>query len=85
MTVKLVFLGRFGEMAAGRLDDVPLPAGVGTLAGLKDWLARTEPDLARAIAAMPTQVAINHALVRDPAHPVRNGDEIAFLPPMSGG
>ena len=72
-------------MAGGRLGDVHLPAGVGTLAGLRDWLARTEPELARAMAAIPTQVAINQALVRDPSHPIHDGDEIAFLPPMSGG
>ena len=72
-------------MAGGRHSDMALPQGVGTLAGLKDWLARAEPELARAMAAMPTQVAINQALVRDPAHPIADRDEVAFLPPMSGG
>ena len=83
--MKLVFLGRFGEMAGGRLADIALPSGVGTLAGLKDWLARAEPELARAMAATPTQIAVNQLLVRDPNHPVSDRDEIAFLPPMSGG
>jgi molybdopterin converting factor subunit 1 len=83
--VKLVFLGRFREMAGGRLADTALPAGVSTLAGLKDWLARTEPDLARAMAGMRTQIAVNQVLVRDPSHPLHDSDEIAFLPPMSGG
>ena len=83
--MKLLFLGRFGELAGGRLGDVTLPAGVGTLAGLKDWLARTQPELARAMSAIPTQVVINQALVRDPSHPIHDRDEVAFLPPMSGG
>lgn len=83
--MKLLFLGRFGDMAGGRLGEIALPAGVGTLAGLKDWLAKTEPELARAMAAMPTQIAVNQMLVRDPSHPVSDRDEIAFLPPMSGG
>ena len=72
-------------MAGGRLGNVTLPPGVATLAGLKDWLARTEPELARAMSAISTQVAINQALVRDPSHPLHDRDEVAFLPPMSGG
>ncbi|HWY62403.1 MAG TPA: MoaD/ThiS family protein [Rhizomicrobium sp.] len=83
--VKLVFLGRFRELAGARLSDVPLPAGVRTLQGLQDWLARTEPDLAVALTGARTQVAINQTLVRDPAYPIGDRDEIAFLPPMSGG
>jgi molybdopterin synthase sulfur carrier subunit len=83
--VKLVFLGRFRELAGARLSEVALPAGVRTLQGLQDWLARAEPELAMALAGARTQVAVNQTLVRDPAHPIGESDEIAFLPPMSGG
>ena len=83
--MKLVFLGRFRELAGARLSDVALPSGVHTLQGFQDWLARAEPDLAMALAGARTQIAINQSLVRDPAHPITEHDEIAFLPPMSGG
>jgi molybdopterin synthase sulfur carrier subunit len=83
--VKLVFLGRFREIAGPRLADMALPKEVSTLSGLKDWLARSEPALAQALAGARTQVAVNQVIVRDGAHPIRDSDEIAFLPPMSGG
>ena len=83
--MKLVFLGRFREIAGAHLADMVLPKDVSTLSGLKDWLARSEPILAQALEGARTQYAINQMIVRDGGHPIRDGDEIAFLPPMSGG
>src|SRR5579872_1716438 len=83
--VKLVFLGRFREIANPALSEVALPGHVRTLAGLKEWLAEAEPALGQALDNARTQIAVNHAIVRDPAHPIAANDEIAFLPPMSGG
>jgi molybdopterin converting factor subunit 1 len=83
--VKLVFLGRFREIAAPRLGEMARPDGVETLGQLQAWLARTEPALAEALKGARTQVAVNQAIVRDPGHAIRDQDEIAFLPPMSGG
>jgi molybdopterin converting factor small subunit len=83
--VKLVFLGRFREIADPALAQVTLPGAVNTLAGLKSWLAACEPALGHALESARTQIAINQVLVRDPSHPIANDDEIAFLPPMSGG
>ena len=83
--MKLVFLGRFGEIADARLTNLTRPQGVHTLAQLQDWLAKTEPALAQALARARTQYAVNQTIVRDPSHPISDQDEIAFLPPMSGG
>jgi molybdopterin converting factor small subunit len=83
--VKLVFLGRFRDIASSHLSDISLPGDVANLSGLRDWLTKTEPDLAQALAGARTQYAVNRTIVRDLAHPIRDSDEIAFLPPMSGG
>ena len=83
--MKLVFLGRFREIAAPSMARLAPPSDVRTLGGLKDWLARTEPALAAALSGSRVQYAVNQTLVRDLAHPLGEGDEIAFLPPMSGG
>ena len=83
--MKLVFLGLFRDIAGPHLSDMSLPREVHDLSGLKDWLAKTEPALAQALARARTQYAVNQTIVRDSAHPIRDSDEIAFLPPMSGG
>ena len=72
--LKLVFLGRLEEAAgapAERLGDV--------LAGL-------EPELAAALRDDRVRLALNGELVRNGASLVlHDGDELAFLPPVSGG
>jgi molybdopterin converting factor small subunit len=82
--VKLVFLGKFRGLA--REDtDIALPYDVGTLAELKDWVGRRDPALGDAMAATQTQCVVNQSVVRDYGLRVHDHDEIAFLPPMSGG
>jgi len=82
--VKLVFLGKFRGLA--REDsDIVLPSDVRTLAELKDWIARSDPPLGRAMATTPVQCVVNQSVVRDLSWPIQEQDEIAFLPPMSGG
>jgi molybdopterin converting factor small subunit len=83
--MRLVFLGKLRDIAAPDLSDVALPGGVRTLAELKDWIARTQPPLGRAMAATPVRLVVNHSVAHDLSVAVAENDEIAFLPPMSGG
>lgn len=83
--VHLVFLGKFGDVAPDALAQPVLPGDVRTLADLKAWIAAQSPPLGRMLAATPLRLAVNQALVQDLSLPIAAGDEIAFLPPMSGG
>lgn len=83
--VRLVFLGKLGDAAPAGLSEVALPGDVKTLSDLRDWLGRTAPLLGRAIAATQTRIVQNQTVAHDMSARVRDGDEIAFLPPMSGG
>ncbi len=83
--VRLVFLGKFGDVAPANLSDVALPGEVRTLSDLKTWVARQQPLLGRAMDATPTRLILNQAVAHDLATTIADGDEIAFLPPMSGG
>jgi molybdopterin synthase sulfur carrier subunit len=83
--IRLVLLGRLRDHASASHGELVLPEGVATLSALQDWLAAREPALADALLTVKPRVAINRSLVRDLSHPIRDGDEIAFLPPMSGG
>ena len=53
------------------------------LDSLRQALGR-EPALAEALAGKGVQVALNKTIVRGD-HPLAANDEVAFLPPMSGG
>jgi len=83
--VRLVFLGKFGEVAPAELAEVVLPSGVHTLGELKDWVARQQPLLGAAMEATRTRLIVNQRVAHDLSQPVADGDEVAFLPPMSGG
>ena len=85
--VRLVFLGKFGEVAPAGLAEIALPAeGVRTLErpASTGWRAR-EPLLGAAMEATRTRLIVNQCVAHDLSQPVADGDEIAFLPPMSGG
>jgi molybdopterin converting factor small subunit len=81
--VKLVFLGKFGDVADS--TDVALPEEVRTLSDLTHWLLQQQPLLGQAMAATTTRLVVNQCVAHDLSVPVADGDEIAFLPPMSGG
>lgn len=87
MTIRVLFLGRLQDIAGGAECELEPPPG-----GL-DWhilLATLEEQLGPAIAAEvsaeATKVAVNGVLRTDRDTIVaRDGDEVAFLPPVSGG
>lgn len=79
---RVLMLGRLRDVAGWRertLDEAP-----DTVSALRELLAREDPALGQALAGKGVQAAVNKALVRADAA-IAPGDEIAFLPPMSGG
>lgn len=80
MALKLVFLGRLEDVAGGAERLVPHVPG---LAALLDAL---DPALAEALRATRVKLAVNGVVVGEGHVPeLEDGDELAFLPPVSGG
>jgi molybdopterin synthase sulfur carrier subunit len=81
--IRLVFLGKLADLAGCETLEVASPT-----AGTR-WpeLVNALPSkLAEGLDAETTKVALNGTLVADrTAMVARNGDEVAFLPPVSGG
>jgi len=76
---KLVFLGRLADIAGG--DERTVAAG-----SLADILCTLPAELAVALTAEKVRRALNGELISNDSVPVLSeGDELAFLPPVSGG
>lgn len=87
MTIRVVYLGRLQDVA-GRSD-----SSFASSSGDLDWpdlVAVLEdhvnPEIAAAASDRTTKVALNGVLQSDREGMVfRDGDEVALLPPVSGG
>jgi sulfur-carrier protein len=78
--IRLVLLGKLADLAGRDMLELPGPLG------WHDVLAAVPPALADAAVADSTKVALNGVLVPDKAGiAAKDGDEIALLPPVSGG
>lgn len=84
MSVRVLFFASLKEITGTAELQVSLPEAV-SLAELIERLAGDLPDNATAaLAAENVRVAINQTLTSGPAR-VAPGDEVAFLPPVTGG
>lgn len=80
MSVKLVFLGKLADLAGAPAKDVPGPL---------DWpglLAALPGPLGEAVKGEKVKLALNGTVLPDKiALGANDGDEVALLPPVSGG
>jgi len=77
--MKILFFGRLGE-TIGREIDFDLPAGGCTVAELRAKLALAHSDL----GATSVRACIDREIAPETAR-VLPGQEVAFIPPLSGG
>ena len=83
MNVTVRFFASLREVVDHETLDLELPGS--TLASVRDQLqCRLSPAAWEAICATGVQVAVNQRLVRGDAA-LAIGDEVAFLPPVTGG
>ena len=82
MSVKILYFASLKEALGMGGESVELPAGVTTVGALRDWLvAQGREKLA---SSKNLRCAVNQDMAGLDA-PVREGDEIAFFPPVTGG
>ena len=82
--MRIVYCGRLQDAAGLRETSVEPPPEVATARALRDWLTREDPLLREALCAPSVKIVLNDEMVGDDAI-LSEGDEIAFMPPVSGG
>lgn len=83
--MKIIYFAWVRERTGRSQEEVDLPAGIETVAGLIGWLKTRGPEFEHAFenerfirAALDQQMAYNDT-------PLAGTSEVAFFPPMTGG
>lgn len=85
VTVRVVYLARLRDALGASGEELELPPAVGDVASLLGWLrARGGRWTAELAAGRAVRTAVNHEMASLET-PVRDGDEVAFFPPVTGG
>ena len=85
MKVKVLFFAALREQLGTSAEEIELPAGVGTVAALKNHLMERGGAYGRALGGKALiRIAVNQDMVQ-PSARIKAGDEVAFFPPVTGG
>ena len=85
MKVKVLFFAALREQLGTSGEEIELPAGVTSVAGLRAHLKARGGAFDKAFSDQAlVRMAVNQEMV-SAARPIKSGDEIAFFPPVTGG
>jgi molybdopterin synthase sulfur carrier subunit len=82
--IKVLLFGRLGDLHSGSSIDIELNDSLKTASDVRDRLSSEFPDLSKALSEPQTLIALNQKIV-GADQPLSSGDELAFLPPVTGG
>lgn len=80
---RLLFFGKLGDIAGARERDVSLH-GAQTVSALIEMIEAGDSVLGEALRAASVRCMINEEIISSDAE-INDADEIAFIPPVSGG
>jgi molybdopterin converting factor small subunit len=81
-TVRILFYGRLAEAIAPEIE-LDISTGY-SVSQLREMLAAAHPDAAATLASKRSRACVGHALVGE-GHLIGAGEQVEFLPPVSGG
>ena len=84
MTVTVLYFAGLSESLGTAGETIAVPAGATTAGDLRDYIAGRGEPWAQLARVKNLRCAVNQALVDFDAV-VKEGDEVAFFPPVTGG
>lgn len=85
MAIQLKLFAALREQTGVEFEELDLPAGVATLGELRARLRSRDPRWEEALdPAKATRGAINQRMAQE-TDAIKDGDEVAFFPPVTGG
>ncbi|MBF0135941.1 MAG: molybdopterin converting factor subunit 1 [Magnetococcus sp. DMHC-1] len=81
---RFLFFARVREKIGQTRMDIDLPGETCTVAEMLAFLRQQGENFAAALEGAHLRVAVNQVYAR-PHDPVKNSDEVAVFPPVSGG
>ena len=85
MKVKVLFFAGLREQLGTSGEEIELPGGIATVAGLRSYLSKRGNSWKTALAeGKLVRAAVNQDMVQQTAA-IKAGDEVAFFPPVTGG
>jgi len=85
MKVTVLYFARLREALHREREIVDVPASVATVTDLRAWLtARGEPWASAFVDVKRIRAAVDQSMAHE-GTPLREGVEVAFFPPVTGG
>ena len=83
--VKILYFARLKETLGIGSEEITLPPSISTLGQLRETLVLRGGEWTQALAETSSVRAAVNQEMASAERPVRDGDEIAFFPPVTGG
>ncbi len=84
MAIRVRYFARIRDMMGASEETIEAASGLADAAALLATLAARKPEVADALAHPSIRVEVNGVIGARTA-PLKDGDEVAILPPFSGG
>ena len=84
MAIRILYFASLRESVGQSEEELPLPDGVSNVEQLRTQLGARGGGWGTLESDKNLRVAVNQRMA-DPAAPLRDGDEVAFFPPVTGG
>lgn len=82
--LKILYFASLREMLGRAAEEIALPSGVTDVAGLLKFLMARGGDWEKLATVKNLRFAVNQEMARLDT-PLKEGDEVAFFPPVTGG